>query len=74
VVLDAEGNKLQEAVGGLDLLVRVRVKEPLGSADRGAELEFAPRTGVVANPEDVREGIAEALAPFFLPPLPSKTE
>jgi hypothetical protein len=74
VVLDAEGNKLQDAVGGLELLVRVRVKETLGSAARGPDLEFAPRTGLFANPENVREGIAEALAPFFPPPLPLKTE
>jgi len=74
VVLDAEGNELQDAIGGLELLVRVRLKETLGPAAQGPDLEFAPRTGLFANPENVREGIAEALAPFFLPPLPSKTE
>jgi len=74
VVLDAEGNKLQDAVGGLELLVRVRVKETLDSATRGPDLEFAPRTGLFANPENVSEGIAEALAPFFPPPLPLNTE
>jgi hypothetical protein len=40
----------------------------------GPELKFAPRKGPFSNAENVREGIAVALAPFFLPPLPSKTE
>jgi hypothetical protein len=72
VVLDAEGNELQEAVGGLELLVRVRVKDTLGSAAQAPDLKLVPRTGLYADPENVREGIAEALAPFFLPPLPSE--
>ena len=38
-------------------------------ANRGPHLEFAPHTGPYANPENLREGIAGALAPFFLPPL-----
>jgi hypothetical protein len=74
VVLDAEGNKLQDAVGGLELLVRVRMNEAFGSAALGSDLEFAPRTGDFTDPENVREGIADALAPFFLPPLQPKTE
>jgi hypothetical protein len=55
VVLDAKGNKIQEAKGGLELLV------------------LATRTDLFANREHVREGVAEALAPF-LPPLPLKPE
>jgi hypothetical protein len=74
VVLDREGNKLQDAVGGLELLVRVRVKQTLGSSIDGSDLDFAPRRAPFAKPENVREGIAAALAPFFLPPLPSMTE
>jgi hypothetical protein len=74
VVLDAEGNELQDAVGGLELLVRVRVKETLGSPTDGPDLEFTPRKAPFAKPENVREGITVALAPFFLPPLTSKSE
>ena len=74
VVLDAEGNNLQDAAGGLELLVRVRVKEARGSSTDGLNLEFTPRKGLFASPENVREGIAGALAPFFLPPLPLTTE
>jgi len=72
VVLDAEGNELQDAVGGLELLVRVRAMKVVGPENRGPRLEFAPHTGPRANPENLREGIAGALAPFFLPPLPSE--
>jgi hypothetical protein len=72
VVLDANGDKLQEAQGGLELLVRVRV---LGGDAPGSQptFEFAARSDLFANREHVREGIAEALAPF-LPPLPLKIE
>lgn len=73
VVLDANGNKLQDSIGGLELLVRVRAKKINRPANR-EDLEFAPHVGPFVNPENIREGIAEALAPFFLPPLPSKTE
>ena len=73
VVLDADGIELQESIGGLELLVRVRAKRLVGPAER-AELDFAPHTGPFGNSEHVREGITEALAPFFLPPLPSTTE
>jgi hypothetical protein len=64
VVLDAEGNKLQEGLGGLELLVRVRVE-----ADRrgGAQLRFETRGDLVADREHLRDGIARALSPF-LPP------
>ena len=74
VVLDAEGNKLQDAVGGLELLARVRVKGALDPAVGEPKLEFLPRTGGFASSENLREGIAEALAPLFLPPLPLKTD
>jgi hypothetical protein len=71
VVFDAEGNKLQDSVGGLELLVRVRAMKHATPENRGPLLEFAPHTGPYANPGNVREGIAGALAPLFLPPLPS---
>jgi hypothetical protein len=73
VVLDADGNKLQDSIGGLELLVRVRAKRTNTPANR-EELDFAPHTGPFANSENIREGIARALAPYFLPPLPSQTE
>jgi hypothetical protein len=73
VVLDAKGNKIQEAKGGLELLVLVRVLGGLGSPTDMPTLEFATRTDLFANREHLREGIAEALAPF-LPPLPLDVE
>jgi len=69
VVLDADGSKLQDAVGGLELLVRVRAMKLSPPGIRGPMLEFAPHTGPHANRENVREGIAGALAPYFPPPL-----
>jgi len=71
VVLDAAGNKLQDSVGGLELLVRVRAMKLAPPSNRGPHLEFAPYTGPYASPTNLREGIAGALAPYFLPPLPS---
>jgi hypothetical protein len=56
-------------VGGLELLVRVRVKETRGSSTDRESLVFAPRKGLFAKPENLREGIALALSPIFLPPL-----
>jgi hypothetical protein len=73
VILDADGVELQESVGGLELLIRVRAKKVLGPAKRPV-LEFAPYTGPFTNAEHIREGITEALAPLFLPPLPSPPE
>lgn len=72
VVLDAQGNKLQEGQGGLDLLVDVLVRT---SRDGVAEpsFDFETRTDVFANRDHVREGIEAALAPF-LPPLARGTE
>jgi hypothetical protein len=63
VVLDAQGNKLQEVLRGLDLLVGVRVTEARSGA--GRSFEFATRPDPLANRAHVREGIAEALAPFL---------
>ncbi len=64
VVLDAEGNELQEALRGLDLLVKVRVSEPSSIAGE-RRYELATRPEPLANREHVRAGIAEALAPFL---------
>jgi len=62
VVLNVGGEQIQDATGGLEPLVFVRVKET------GSGLKFAPRKRLDQNPENVREGIAEALSPYFLPP------
>ena len=74
VVLDPQGNKLEEETIGLELLVGVRVIRKRGwsteeapSAD-GATLEFTPRTEAFASREHLREGIARALAGFLPPP------
>ena len=66
-VFDAKGEKLHEAKGGLDLLVRVRVE---GTGSSGAPIfQFVPRSDLFENREHLREGIAAAFQPF-LPPLP----
>ena len=66
-VFDAKGEKLHEAQGGLELLVRVRVTG--NNPARGPTFQFATRTDLFENREHVREGIAAAFAPF-LSPLP----
>jgi hypothetical protein len=74
-VFDAQGDKLHEAQGGLELLVRVLVtvgdrSGPGGSAQIAPEptFEFATRTDLFANREHLREGLNAAFVPF-LPPL-----
>jgi hypothetical protein len=68
VVLDAQGNKLQEELRGLDLLVAVRVSESSSTSER--KFELATRADPLANRAHVRESIALALEPF-LPRLAS---
>jgi hypothetical protein len=68
VVLDAEGNKLQEAQGGLELLVRVRALSDANAPGAPPTFRFADRSPVFADRAHLREGIARALSPF-LPPL-----
>ena len=65
---DAQGDKLHEARGGLELLVRVLVatRRPSGEPT----FDFATRTDLFGNREHVREGIDAAFAPF----LPSLLE
>ena len=66
-VFDAKGEKLHQAQGGLELLVRVRVA---GSDASGRpKFQFATRTGLFENREHVRDGISAAFV-SFLPPLP----
>ena len=68
VVLNAQGERLQEGRGGLELLVRVEVRTSDDGSARQPRFEFATRTDLFSSREHLREGIAEALKPF-LPPL-----
>lgn len=74
VVLDPQGNKIQEATAGLELLVGVRVIRKRGWSMEATPsagkvgLEYTPRTDLFTRRENVQEGIAKALA-GFLPPL-----
>lgn len=65
-VFDERGDKLHEATGGLELMVRfdAAIREPSGVTHIG----FAPRTDLFADRACVREGIGAAFVPF-LPPL-----
>jgi len=73
VVLDAQGNQIQQAIGGLELLVRVRVLHKRDASPGAVTLEFATRSGLFSSREHLHEGIAQALTPF-LPPLPLPRE
>jgi hypothetical protein len=66
-VFDAKGEKLHDAKGGLQLLVRVRVAgtDPAGLP----KFRFAARSDLFQNREHLREGLAVAFAPL-LAPLP----
>ncbi len=66
-VFDAKGEKLHEAKGGLELLVRVRVEGR--DASGLPSFHFTTRSNLFENREHVREGIAAAFTPL-LPPLP----
>lgn len=63
VVFDAQGNKLQEELRGLDLLVRVRVSEP--RENEPPSFEYSTLPDPLAERAHVRDGIAEALSPFL---------
>jgi hypothetical protein len=64
-VFDAQGKKLHDGIGGLDLLVDARVVRTRASAPDAITLEFTTRTELFASRENVQEGIATALAPFL---------
>src|SRR5262245_38222358 len=68
-VFDAKGNKVQEEVRGIDLLVRVHVAEASSSAEAPPSFEYTRRADPFENRAHVRDAIAHVLAPF-LPPLP----
>jgi len=72
VVLDAQGNQIHEGIGGLELLVGVRVLRKRGSGPGAVTLQFAKRTDLFASREQLHEGIALALAPFLPPLRPAK--
>jgi hypothetical protein len=63
VIFDAQGNKIQEEIRGLDLLVRVRASQP----DEGEQpsFEYTTLADPLADRAHVRDGIAEALVPFL---------
>lgn len=63
VVLDAQGNKVQEELRGLDLLVRVRVSGPDASGQQS--FEYAPPPDPLPERAHVRDAIAQVLEPFL---------
>jgi hypothetical protein len=67
-VFDAEGNKLQEKVAGLDLIARVRIPRKPDPETGAPVIEFERRPDLFSDREALREGIAAALAPFVEPP------
>ena len=69
VVFDAKGERVHEAIGGLELLVRVRVQAgaALGEAP---SIAFVKRRELEPAPDHLRAGIGEAFAPY-LPRLPA---
>jgi len=64
VVLDADGNKLHEAQGGLELLVRVRAVHAEEGQDTPT-FQFVERRPIFPNAAHLREGVARALSPFL---------
>jgi hypothetical protein len=73
-VFDAQGEKLHEGRGGLDLLVRVRVgrgKAPAAEDAYGLTpaptFEFATRSDLFADRAQLRAGFNAAFVPFLLP-------
>ena len=63
VILDAEGRTLQEKIRGLELLAAVRVQE-----DPREPFVYENRRDVFQDRAAMRESLAQALAPFVLPP------
>ncbi len=70
VVLDAEGNKLQERQAGLALLDRARVLES-ETADGEIRYALIPIAAPFADRDGVRAGVARALAPFLPERVPT---
>jgi hypothetical protein len=68
VVFDAEGKKLQEGQGGLELLVRARADEGFGQIVDNHFWLFEERPDYFDDNDHLREGIAHALAPFLPEP------
>lgn len=65
-VFDANGDKILDAKGGLELLARVRVTKDDASGQ--PTFVFEPRSDLFQNREHVREGIGLAFAPLLAPP------
>jgi len=70
VVLDAQGEQLQESQAGIALLVSARVShaDDLSAAD----FSFVPRKEPFGDPAVLRDAVARALAPFI--PAPGSAE
>jgi hypothetical protein len=66
-VFDGKGEKLQEQLGGLDLIARVFVPRKPDPETGEPTVEFLPRDDFFSDPEQLREGIALALTPFLTP-------
>lgn len=62
VVLDADGDEVQESIAGIELLVRVEATPRRSGA---LEMHYVTRTDLFSNRAWVRQGIAAALAPFI---------
>lgn len=67
-VFDGEGEKLQEKLGGLDLIARVFVPRKPDAETGAPAVDFLPREDSFGDPEQLREGIALALEPFLTTP------
>lgn len=65
-VFDANGDKILDAKGGLELLARVRVSKD--DATGQPKFAFEPRSDLFQNREHVREGIGLAFSPLLPPP------
>ena len=65
---DANGEKLQEGIGGIELLVRVHVTRKRSTGE--AVYQYLTRPDPFSNRAHVRQAIALALSPLLPPPLP----
>lgn len=65
-VFDANGDKILDAKGGLELLARVRVSKDAATGQ--PKFTFEARDDLFQNREHVREGIGLAFTPLLPPP------
>jgi len=67
-VFDGTGEKLQEKLGGLDLIARVFVPRKPDAETGAPVVDFLPRDDFFSDPDQLREGIALTLEPFLTTP------